>query len=54
MGCRKSVGVAEKLVVDLQVYEVQLEFLLSLVGILKKNEDGNIYVREGKGSCVYV
>lgn len=54
MGCRKSVAISEKLVVGLLVYEVQLEFLLFSLGFLKKDEDGNTYTREGKGSHVYV
>lgn len=54
MGCRKSVAVSEKLMVGLLVYEAQLEFLLSSLGFLKKDEDGNIYMREGRGSRVYV
>jgi len=54
MACRKSVDVSEKLVVGLLVYEAQLEFLLSPLGLRKKDEDGNIYTTEGRGSCVYV
>lgn len=46
--------VSEKLVAGLLVYEVQLQFLLLHPGFLRKDEDGNSYMREGRGSRVCV
>lgn len=46
--------VSVKLVAGLLVYEVQLEFLLLHPGFLRKDEDGNTYTSEGRGSRVYV